>query len=121
MDGYTGSNIEDEEVFKVYFPDSHMDSTRGGQSSATEFIRQALEATKNKENNTQTEIEINANLSNERVQDYEDSNLMGACILQYPYGRGGIRSDQWYILNTKNILNIYQRYPKVIFIHRYSV
>ena len=93
VESVVGSNIENEEVFKVYFPDSDIDTTRGGQSSATEFIRQALESKKNRDRNTTTEVEIDVQLYSERVQEYRDSNLMGACIMQYPYGRGGLMSE----------------------------
>ena len=94
VDGYPQSNLEEEETFRIYFPDAEMDSTRGGQCSATEFIRQAMEAKKNQGGDSATDIEIDAQLSHERVQEYRDSNLMGACLLQYPYGRGGLQSEE---------------------------
>ena len=110
VDGYEGSNVEDEETFRIYFPDADMDETKGGQPSAIEFVRKTLEAKKSAGGETRTDIELDIRLSNERVEEYRDSNLMGACLLQYPFGRGGLRTECRYDQAGATVYPSHQEY-----------
>ena len=77
------SNIEETSTFRVVFPDSNFSEAQGGQRNASEFLRMAL-----KEGNGQ-QVTLQSQFDEERVQDYMGRNLIKACILQHPYGRGG--------------------------------
>ena len=52
-------------------------------------------------------LEFRNNLDKQAVHDYKDNNLINACLLQFPYGRGRINKDRLIEDNeswcTKNI------------------
>jgi hypothetical protein len=37
------------------------------------------------------DVDLRASLMKEAVHDFKDSNLVNACLLQFPYGRGGLQ------------------------------
>ena len=83
------SNIESTDTFAVYFPDGNTTSLTGGQENIEEFRRIVSEVKRSGFN-----IQVRNDLSREAVYDYKDSNLVNACILQYPYGRGGLHEKR---------------------------
>ena len=83
------SNIESTESFQVFFPDGTVCGPTGGQANIEKF-RELVHASKT----AGYDIEILANLSKEAVSDYKDDNLVNACLLQFPYGRGGINETR---------------------------
>ena len=91
VDGREGdSNIESEETFKVFFPDGSQTSLNGGQASIKEFRQLISEAV----SNHNYRLEFEADLAKEGVADYRDNNLVNACLLQFPYGRGGMHEQR---------------------------
>ena len=82
-------NIEDTDTFQVYFPDGTMSPLSGGQHSTEKFTKLVADAAEQG-----YDIEMQATLLQESVQDYQDDNLVNACLLQYPYGRGGIHETR---------------------------
>ena len=78
-------NVETTETFKVFFPDGTVDETNGGQDSINKF-RSLVSAMKENHFN----VEMICDLQREAVPDYKDNNLVNACLLQFPYGRGGM-------------------------------
>ena len=85
----THSNIEDTDCFQIFFPDGTMSSLSGGQKSREEFTQLVANATENG-----YDIELKADLLRTSVNDYQDENLVNACLLQYPFGRGGLHEQR---------------------------
>jgi len=79
------ANLEKTETFRVYFPDGRMESLTGGQENIEEFQRLIREAQQSGYN-----IEFQCDLMKEAVSDFKDNNLVNSCLLQFPYGRGGM-------------------------------
>ena len=79
------SNVESTESFKVFFPDGTMSATNGGQQNLEKF-RELVKQAKLKG----FDLDFQCDLSKEIVADFKDNNLVNACLLQFPYGRGGI-------------------------------
>ena len=79
------SNIELSETFEVYFPDGTASSLTGGQQNVEEF-QKLVKAAKD----CGFDIAIKNDLLKEAVQDFKDNNLVNACLMQFPYGRGGL-------------------------------
>ena len=90
------NNIEQTESFQVYFPDGTMSSLTGGQENLEQFNEMIQAAT-----NSGYDIAIKCDLMKEAVSDFRDNNLVNACLLQYPYGRGGMHEVR---LHTKGSL-----------------
>jgi hypothetical protein len=76
---------ETSETFTVYFPDGTMNTTTGGQSNIG-----ALQDLVHLANVNHHDIAYRCNLWKEAAVDYKDNNLVNACLLQFPYGRGGM-------------------------------
>jgi hypothetical protein len=79
------SNIEKSETFQVYFPDGSASAVTGGQENVEEFIdliRQMKQGG--------FDMEFQCDLQGEAVSDFKDNNSVNACLLQFPYGRGGM-------------------------------
>jgi hypothetical protein len=82
------NNIETTESFQVFFPDGSMSQVSGGQESVEKFneiLHVALEKG--------YDIGFKANLAKEAVSDFRDNNLANACLLQFPYSRGGLQEQ----------------------------
>jgi hypothetical protein len=83
------NNIESTESFHVFFPDGTMSTLTGGQESIDKFrelVRAAAQSG--------YDIAFQTRLVNQSVLDYKDNNLVHACLLQYPYGRGGLSEQR---------------------------
>jgi hypothetical protein len=88
VDGSTdgvNSNIEITETFVAYFPDGTMKTVSGGQASIDKF-KTLVERSKF----CMDQLEFQCVLQNEAADDFKDDNFVRACLLQFPYGFGGI-------------------------------
>jgi hypothetical protein len=88
-DGPSGSNIEHTESIQIFFPDSTVDLCTGGLDTIEDFKTLVQQASKSGYN-----MELQADLLREAVSDYKDNNLVNACIIQFPYGIGGLHEDR---------------------------
>ena len=83
--GSGNANVEEEEVFTCYYPDSASDSVSGGfdtPGAFKEFVTEMQE--KN------YDLQFKAQLEKEFVRGGDDEILLGAALLQFPYGVGGL-------------------------------
>jgi hypothetical protein len=80
-----GNNIESTESFQVFFPDGTMSSLMGGQESVLKF-QELVQAAMH----YGYDLAFKSSLMKEVVTDFKDNNLVNACLLQFPYGRGGM-------------------------------
>jgi len=78
-------NVESTETFKVFFPDGTMSATNGGQANLEKF-QELVHECKSKG----WDLDFQCDLAKEVAADFKDNNLVNACLLQFPYGRGGI-------------------------------
>ena len=85
----TDNNIESTESFEVFFPDGTMSPATGGQSDVQQFKDLIQASQKNGFN-----LEFRCNLYKEAVADFKDNNLVNACLIQFPYGRGGMHEQR---------------------------
>ena len=83
------SNIEKTESIQIFFPDTSIDITTGGQDTVKEFKSLVQEAKKHG-----YDFELQADLLREAVSDYKDNNLVNSCLIQYPYGSGGLHEKR---------------------------
>ncbi len=83
------SNIEFTEAFSVYFADNTMSSVNGGQNTAREFADIVAEAQAKG-----FQGETVSDLSKEFTRDYLDDNFANSCLLQMPWGRGGLNETR---------------------------
>ena len=51
-------------------------------------------------------LEFRNDLNKQAVHDFKDNNLINACLLQFPYGRGGINEDRFIEDNESRRSNI---------------
>jgi hypothetical protein len=79
------SNIESTEMFEVYFPDGSLSDETGGQDNLEDFQEFVKLAQR-----TGFNLELRNELFREAVNDFKDNNLVNACLLQFPFGRGGL-------------------------------
>ena len=83
------NNIERTETFQVFFPDGTVSSTTGGQGDISQFQSMVQAAT-----SSRFDLEFYCDLMKEAVCDFKDNNLVNACLLQFPYGRGGMQETR---------------------------
>ena len=83
------NNVELTESFEVFFPDGTLSSLTGGQKTMEEY-RDMIRAQKE----SGFDIALRCDLSKEIVKDYKDDNLVNACLLQFPYGFGGMNKKR---------------------------
>ena len=76
---------ESEMSLSVYFPDGTMTNVYGGQESARDFEKAVCEAQSKGFEGT-----VVSSLDREFTNDYVDDNFIDSCLLQFPYGCGGI-------------------------------
>ena len=86
----SNSNIESRETFEVFFPDGTVDDVSGGQGNMEKFRELVKTATENG-----FDIEMRSNLFKQSVKDCENDNLVNACLLQFPHGRGGMHERRF--------------------------
>ena len=78
-------NIEETETFRVFFPDGSMNQIEGGQKSMEDFKQKVQDL-----RFSGFVSSVQYNLHGNFVNDHERNNFVNACILQFPYGRGGL-------------------------------
>ena len=83
------SNIESTESFQVFFPDGTMSPVTGGQDNLQKFQELVQAATQ-----CGYDLAFKSSLMKEAVSDFKDNNLVNACLLQFPYGRGGMHEQR---------------------------
>ena len=83
------SNVEQTESVKVFFPDGTMSTVQGGQENLERYKELVQKAKSNG-----YDIELNLDLMKEATRDYQENNLVNACLLQYPFGRGGLHENR---------------------------
>ena len=88
-DSKTENNVKSTESFQVFFPDGTMSQVTGGQENLEKF-NEILQAACS----SGYDIGFKANLMKEAVSDFKDNNLVNACLLQFPYGRGGMHEQR---------------------------
>ena len=86
----TDTRIEQSESFQVYYPDGTVTTVTGGQQNMDQFEAVVQEASEQGYN-----IEGRVNVITKSVRDYEENNFVNACLLQFPYGRGGINEQRY--------------------------
>lgn len=83
------SNIEETESFQIFFPDGTNNEARGGQTSFEEYKNLAVDAIREGYS-----VHFVGNMIRQACRDFQDNNLVNACLLQFPYGRGGIHESR---------------------------
>lgn len=83
------NNVENTESFQVFFPDGTMSPLNGGQENLEAF-QQIVSAAKTSGYN----IEFQCNLFKQAASDFKDNNLVNACMLQFPFGTGGMQETR---------------------------
>ena len=83
------TNIETTETFVAYFPDGTMKTVSGGQASIDEF-KKLVERSKFHMN----QLQFQCVLSKEAASDFQGDNFLKACLLQFPYGLGGMNEQR---------------------------
>ena len=83
------NNIEQTETFEVFFPDRTVSALQGGQENIDKFKELMKAASAHGYT-----LEFRNDLNKQAVHDFKDNNLINACLLQFPYGRGGINEDR---------------------------
>ena len=66
-----------------------MTALQGGQENLDKFKELMGAASKNGYT-----LEFRNDLNKQAVHDFKDNNLINACLLQFPYGRGGINENR---------------------------
>ena len=89
VNGSTDNNIEKTESIEIFFPDSTLDICTGGQASVEAFKTLVQERKQ-----LGYDFELRADLLREAVSDYKDNNLVNACLIQFPYGHGGLNEER---------------------------
>ena len=83
------SNIESVDQFQIFFPDKTLNATQGGYSDKQTFEEYVKEAKL-----SNLSFHLYSDFQKNYVPDYKDDNLVNACLLQFPYGRGGLNEDR---------------------------
>ena len=91
------SNIEQTESFEVFFPDGAVNNFTGGRESVSD-----LKEMINSLNKAGFEFTMKSNIYAEVVGEYKDNVLVNACLLQYPFGRGGLEDKHYDNMNKKS-------------------
>ena len=82
-------NIETKEQFSVFFPDGRLSSLNGGQNNIDTW-KTVIEEAKRRN----YDIGFQCDLQKEMVADFKDRNLVNSCLLQFPYGVGGMHESR---------------------------
>ena len=83
------NDVEDSETFQVFYPDGQISTVSCGQHNVDEFREIVSQASQQGFN-----MEYRCSQLREAVADYKDENLVNACLLQFPYGRGAMNEDR---------------------------
>lgn len=87
--------LEKEQSLHVYFADGTITEKTGGQPSIEELQEIIQAATINNHS-----ISLSLDILKESVQDFKDNNLTNACLLQFPYGKGGMHEERFSARNN---------------------
>jgi hypothetical protein len=82
-------NVEDTEVFSCYFPDGNMDEYRGGFQDIDSF-KQFVDTMKQQN----YDLQLRVDLAREFIQGKDVDHLVDACLLQFPFGVGGMNEKR---------------------------
>jgi hypothetical protein len=85
----TSISVENTESFQVFYPDGNVSVMTGGQENIDAFQEVIQEATKEG-----YQIECRMSILSNAVNDYQENNLSKACLLQFPYGIGGLDDER---------------------------
>ena len=83
------ASIEEEVVFTCYFPDGKANTHAGGFQSPTDF-KEFVDTMKRNNYN----IELKSEMEKEFVNGKTIDHLVGACVIQFPYGVGGLKEQR---------------------------
>ena len=83
------NEAEKGESFRVYFPDGSINEETGGQANVERFKEMVRRAKM-----SGYDLDFQCNFAKESVLDFKDNTLVNACLLQFPYGRGGMHENR---------------------------
>jgi len=93
MEGDQSQNMSDDveatETFRVFFPDGTMTPDSAGQGT-TQRLTELLRTMKDHG----YDVDYQCNFAKECVSDMKNGNFVNACLLQFPYGRGGMEEPR---------------------------
>ena len=78
-----------QRLSKYFFPDGTVPALQGGQENLDKF-KELMEAA----SKYGYKLEFKNDLNKQAVHVFKDNNLINACLLLFPYGRGGINKDR---------------------------
>ena len=81
----SGTNVEQTDSFKIWFPDQSINQLNGGCESIEEFNEQVK-----KLKLSGYTFQCEADFLSQAVGDDKGDNLVNACLQQFPYARGGL-------------------------------
>ena len=82
-------NIEKEEMFSCYYPDGAVNERQGGFNNAADF-RSYIDSMQQ----TGYEVSMQIELGKEFVNGRDGDQLISSCLLQFPYGIGGLNEER---------------------------
>lgn len=85
----TNQNLETEELFSCYYPDGAVNNRQGGFNSSADFKKYIGDM---KERGFDIQLQIN--LQKEFLDGRDGDQLISSCLLQFPYGVGGIKEER---------------------------
>ncbi len=103
----TASNVEKKVKYTCYFPDGTTDSTNGGYDGAQAFKEKLKEL-----NEKGFEFELQCDLEKEFVGGADTDEFVNACLMQFPYGVGGIHEQRQNVNKVCSVLNVWWIYLK---------
>lgn len=83
------SNIEKKEEFRVFFPDGELNEASGGQGNL-ETYKNLVKTAKDKG----YDFAYKCNFSKQAIREFNRGALVNACLLQFPFGRGGMYENR---------------------------
>jgi Helitron helicase-like domain at N-terminus/PIF1-like helicase len=101
--------IEHTDSFQVFYPDGTVSVLTGGQQNIDDFQEVVKNATKGG-----FRIECRVSVISEAVDDYKGDNLVNACLIQFPYGRGGLNEFRLNKDGETTSINDIEQYTKYI-------
>jgi hypothetical protein len=87
-------NIKSSESFQVFFPNGSMSPLTDGQDSLEKFQQLVQAATENGYDLALQSSIMKEAITDEAITNFKDNNLVNACLLQFPYGRGGMHEQR---------------------------
>ncbi len=92
-------SIESQESYEVFFPDAEASKLQSNNN-----ILCALQNTISNSVKSQHNINLKCNFTKFTVEDFNDNSIVNTCLLQFPYGIGGLYE---YRLNAKGHISTY--------------